>query len=143
MGFEYQNLATGHFQMPNGWELTTIQKVAQINEETITSQNAPSRIQYIDIASVDKGKLLDIQEFSFEKAPSRARRIVKDRDTLVSTVRPSASKYQLILLTQSEEIAVNELPKHKNHHLSTVNLLPADLPAEILVKAEPLRCERE
>jgi len=36
MGFEYQSLATGLFQMPDGWKLTTIQKVAQVNEAAVT-----------------------------------------------------------------------------------------------------------
>jgi site-specific recombinase XerD len=27
MGFEYQSLAAGDFQMPNGWKLTTIQEL--------------------------------------------------------------------------------------------------------------------
>ena len=53
MGFEYHSLATGHFQMPDGWSLSTIQKVAKVNEKAITKRNAPSHIHYIDIASVD------------------------------------------------------------------------------------------
>lgn len=93
MGFKYHSLATGHFQMPDGWLLSTIQKVAEVNEKAITKRNAPSHIHYIDIASVDKGKLLDIQELPFEKAPSRARRVVRDKDSLIATVRPNLEHY--------------------------------------------------
>ena len=96
MGFEYRSLATGHFQMPDGWSLSTIQKVAEVNEKAITKRNAPSHIHYIDIASVDKGKLLDIQELPFEKAPSRARRIVRDKDSLIATVRPNLEHYMFV-----------------------------------------------
>ena len=49
MGFEYHSLATGQFQMPDGWSLSTIQKVAEVNEKAITKRNAPSHIHYIDI----------------------------------------------------------------------------------------------
>ena len=105
MGFEYHSLATGHFQMPDGWSLSTIQKVAEVNEKAITKRNAPTHIHYIDIASVDKGKLLDIQELSFEKAPSRARRVVRDKDSLIATVRPNLEHYMFVKEPRPNTIA--------------------------------------
>ena len=105
MGFEYHSLATGQFQMPDGWSLSTIQKVAEVNEKAITKRNAPSHIHYIDIASVDKGKLLDIQELPFEKAPSRARRVVRDKDSLIATVRPNLEHYMFVKEPRPNTIA--------------------------------------
>jgi len=96
MGFDYQSLASGQFQMPDGWKLITIEEVAKVNEKAITPQNAPPHIRYIDIASVDKGKLLDIQELSFKEAPSRAKRVVQDKDSLISTVRPNLEHYMFV-----------------------------------------------
>jgi type I restriction enzyme S subunit len=105
MGFEYRSLATGHFQIPHGWTLTTIEKVAEVNEKSITKRNAPANIQYIDIASVNKGKLLNIQELPFEKAPSRARRVVRNKDSLIATVRPNLEHYLFIKEPEPNTIA--------------------------------------
>lgn len=96
MGFEYQDLATSCFQMPDRWRLATIQEVAKVNEKSITKRNSPLRIQYIDIASVKKGRLLNIQELPFEKAPSGARRIVKNKDSLIATVRPNLENFLFV-----------------------------------------------
>lgn len=96
MGFDYQSLTSGQFQIPDGWKLTTIEKVAKVNEKALTPKNAPQHIQYIDIASVDKGELIDIKELSFKEAPSRARRVVRDKDSLISTVRPNLEHYMFV-----------------------------------------------
>mgnify|MGYP001111154308 CR=1 FL=1 len=105
MGFDYQSLASGQFQMPDGWKLTTIEEVAKVNEKAITPKNAPPHIRYIDIASVDKGKILDIQELSFKAAPSRARRVVRDKDSLISTVRPNLEHYMFVKEPEPNTIA--------------------------------------
>jgi type I restriction enzyme S subunit len=105
MGFNYQSLALGQFQMPDGWKLTTIEEVAKVNEKAITPKNATPHIRYIDIASVDKGKLLDIQELSFKEAPSRARRVVRDKDSLISTVRPNLEHYMFVKEPEPNTIA--------------------------------------
>ncbi len=105
MGFDYQSLASGQIQMPDGWKLTTIEEVAKVNEKAITPKNAPPHIRYIDIASVDKGKLLDIQELSFKEAPSRARRVVRDKDSLISTVRPNLEHYMFVKEPELNTIA--------------------------------------
>lgn len=105
MGFEYKGLASGHFQLPDGWSLTTIQEVAKVNEKAIKKTNAPSHIHYIDIASVDRGQLLGIQELPFEKAPSRARRVVRDKDSLIATVRPNLEHYMFVKQSKQNTIA--------------------------------------
>ena len=105
MGFEYQKLASGEFQMPAGWEVTTIADVACINELAITKRTAPEHIEYIDIASVDKGRLMAVQELPFEKAPSRARRVVRSKDSLISTVRPNLEHYLFVKEAKPNTIA--------------------------------------
>lgn len=45
-------------------------------------------IEYVDISSVDLvNGVTQIESVNFDSAPSRARRIVRDGDTIVSTVR--------------------------------------------------------
>lgn len=62
---------------------------ATINDESLTEATEPDyELQYIDIGNVDSyGTVHDIVAYKFEEAPSRARRIVRHGDVIVSTVR--------------------------------------------------------
>ena len=70
-------------------ELVRLKYLAGINERSLPEQTDPEhRIRYIDISSVGRGDLVDEPEvLRFEDAPSRARRLVRGGDTIVSTVR--------------------------------------------------------
>lgn len=75
--------------IPEHWEEKRLKDVATYNDESLDEKTDPDfEIEYVDISSVslthgiEKTELLD-----FEKAPSRARRKVKDGDVIVSTVR--------------------------------------------------------
>ena len=60
-----------------------------INPDVLPENTAPDRVlRYVDIGHVEStGRLLAAEEISFEKAPSRARRLPRKGDTIVSTVR--------------------------------------------------------
>jgi type I restriction enzyme, S subunit len=62
---------------------------ATINDDALTEDVDPDyEIRYIDIGNVDSsGAIHEIAAYRFEAAPSRARRIVKDGDVIISTVR--------------------------------------------------------
>lgn len=62
---------------------------ASINDEALGEDVDPDfEIQYIDIGNVDStGTVHEIATYRFEAAPSRARRIVRDGDVIISTVR--------------------------------------------------------
>ncbi|MHB1897345.1 MAG: restriction endonuclease subunit S domain-containing protein [Metallibacterium sp.] len=62
---------------------------ATINDEALSeSTDSDFELAYIDIGNVDsQGRVHDIVNFRFEDAPSRARRIVRDGDVIISTVR--------------------------------------------------------
>lgn len=62
---------------------------ATLNDETLPESIAPDfELQYIDIGNVDsQGKVHDVADYKFSDAPSRARRIVRDGDVVISTVR--------------------------------------------------------
>ena len=62
---------------------------ATINEETLGEDTPPDfEISYVDISNVDSlGRIHDVIDYTFEKAPSRARRVVRDGDVIISTVR--------------------------------------------------------
>ena len=63
--------------------------VASTNDDTLSESEDPLRpIAYVDIGSVDSTVgITETEEMVFEDAPSRARRLVRDGDTIVSTVR--------------------------------------------------------
>lgn len=70
-------------------DVIPLKYVSKINTATLPENTSPETIlDYIDISAVDSdGHIGDIQELTFETAPSRARRVVRKGDTIVSTVR--------------------------------------------------------
>jgi restriction endonuclease S subunit len=80
---------------PKGWGLKKLHEVADINKNQIKKGFA-ERIKYVDISSVSPGKIDSFTEYSFEDAPSRARRIVKHGDIIWSCVRPNRRSHCLI-----------------------------------------------
>ncbi|HFD87509.1 MAG TPA: restriction endonuclease subunit S [Gammaproteobacteria bacterium] len=91
--------------IPEGWEVTKIGKVASVNELSIKKSNEPAKIEYIDIKSVGTGFIEKTTSYSFQEAPGRARRIVRDGDTIWSTVRPNRKSYSLILAPAANLVA--------------------------------------
>jgi type I restriction enzyme, S subunit len=76
---------------PEDWRNTTLESVAEINPESLDTQTpAAYQFRYIDIASVTSGVIdwSGVRTHRFAIAPSRARRVVRPRDVLLSTVRP-------------------------------------------------------
>lgn len=71
------------------WELKRIKYLATYNDEVLPDNTEPDvEINYIEISDVDHvNGITNTQKLAFEKAPSRARRIVRKGDTIVSTVR--------------------------------------------------------
>ncbi len=76
-------------EIPVGWEVKRLKYLVSINDESLPeSTEGNLQIQYVDISNVKSGTgILSTEELSFSEAPSRARRIVRDGDVIVSTVR--------------------------------------------------------
>ena len=103
-------------EIPSGWRDGEIQDIAELNPETWGSRNQPLRVRYLDLSNVKYGKIDSIEEYEWEDAPSRARRMLKTGDTVVGTVRPGNGSYCLIGedgITGSTGFAVLR-PKNKN-----------------------------
>lgn len=75
--------------LPSKWTWQPIKYEAFINVEVLPETTPPDlEVRYIDIGGVDgQGTVSSIESHRFESAPSRARRVVRSGDTLVSTVR--------------------------------------------------------
>ena len=76
-------------ELPEHWEVKRLKYSASINDEALPKSTDPAlEMVYVDIGSVDPVRgITRREEMFFEDAPSRARRIVRDGDTIVSTVR--------------------------------------------------------
>lgn len=63
--------------------------LASINDQALPETTNPDfELAYIDISNVDsQGTIHDVTNYRFEDAPSRARRVVKHGDVIISTVR--------------------------------------------------------
>lgn len=75
--------------IPVGWEIMPLKYKCILNEETLTEKTDPNyEFMYIEIGSVslDKG-INKYEKMMFKNSPSRARRIVRENNIIISTVR--------------------------------------------------------
>jgi type I restriction enzyme, S subunit len=75
--------------VPEHWTTTRLKYIASINDEALPETTSPeAELAYVDIGSIDPARgIVDVERFAFDDAPSRARRIVRDGDSIISTVR--------------------------------------------------------
>jgi len=76
-------------EIPEHWEVRPLKYITFINKESLPEiTDKDYEIQYIDIGNVNHdGLLTPPQIMDFGHSPSRARRVVKQGDIIVSTVR--------------------------------------------------------
>ena len=76
-------------EVPEHWDVVMLKRITSINDEALSDDEDPTRpVDYVDIGSVRYGDgIVEQTHMVFEDAPSRARRLVQDGDTIISTVR--------------------------------------------------------
>ena len=76
-------------EVPAHWEVRRLKYWVGINEQTLSESTDPSfDFRYLEIGGVGTGKLVaEPTRIRFANAPSRARRVVRTGDTIISTVR--------------------------------------------------------
>ena len=79
--------------LPEGWTSHAIKNLAYLNKTNLNNQMNCQVIHYIDIDSVEEGVVKNIKDMDVKDAPSRAKRIVNDKDILISSVRPNLRHY--------------------------------------------------
>ncbi|KAF5033271.1 Type I restriction modification DNA specificity domain protein [anaerobic digester metagenome] len=88
-----QQLLTGKKRLPGfagQWETKQLCEVADIDPENLPSNTDPTySFNYISLEQVDTGRLMGYSEEVCSTAPSRARRVLRFGDVLMSTVRPN------------------------------------------------------
>lgn len=78
------------FENDNGkeyprWIQRRVKEICKINPK---NNELPNKFIYIDLESVEKGRLLSRNEIVKSNAPSRAQRLLRKKDVLIQTVRP-------------------------------------------------------
>ncbi|WP_085535567.1 restriction endonuclease subunit S [Massilibacteroides vaginae] len=73
-------------------DLLRIEDVAKLNANSITKRDKYSEIKYLDTSNITRNVINQLQLLT-EDFPSRARRKVKDKSIIYSTVRPNQEHY--------------------------------------------------
>ncbi|MBI5290527.1 MAG: restriction endonuclease subunit S [Chloroflexi bacterium] len=80
--------------MAGEWRQILLHEVCETNPDKRDSSWPHAVIEYIDISAVGTGTLIEApQVLTLDKAPSRAQRLVRPGDTIVSTVRPNRRSF--------------------------------------------------
>lgn len=76
-------------KVPEHWEVKRLKQWVKMNASVLPESTNPAyEFRYLDIGSVGTGHLTQsAAKVRFESAPSRARRIIREGDTIISTVR--------------------------------------------------------
>jgi|LSQX01.1.fsa_nt_gb type I restriction enzyme S subunit len=77
----------------SSWSEHKLGDLIQINPDALNKTYPYSEIEYLDISSVGTGFYTEVRRLKLEEAPSRAKRLVSDGDTIISTVRPGNKSY--------------------------------------------------
>ena len=77
-------------EVPDGWGFANLDSLAQVNPAQLASGTDPDYLlEYLDIGAIEQPGIIGASRtLRFADAPSRARRMVRKGDLLVSTVRP-------------------------------------------------------
>jgi type I restriction enzyme, S subunit len=111
-------------EIPGDWEVKHFEDIADIDKESLNGSTPKDyEFDYISLSDVDSDDFhIETKRQVFDTAPSRARRIVKKGDILMSTVRPNLQGFSLIRnevknLIASTGFAVITAKKCSNEYL--------------------------
>ena len=119
------------------WKECKLGDVVNSNKESVGKKYPFQTILYLDTGSITRGKIDSFQEYELSKAPSRAKRLVKNNDIVYSTVRPIQRHYGFIVnppnnLVVSTGFAVIETKVHRAEPLFIYYFLTSDVIVETL-----------
>lgn len=82
--------------VPKHWEAGATENIAFTNPVSWSKKTAPEQVEYVDLANAKNGYIQDTISYSFEDAPSRARRKLDKGDTIIGLVRPGNRSFAYI-----------------------------------------------
>lgn len=86
------------------WKECKLGEHVFINSRSVDRNYQYKEIEYLDTGSITRGKIESLQRFKLADAPSRAKRIVKDNDIVLSMVRPIQRHYGYLRNTQPNTV---------------------------------------
>lgn len=95
--------------VPDGWYKDSLKSIAKLNPESWSTKTHPDVINYLDLSNVKNGVCEHPTQYDWILSPSRARRVLKEGDTIIGTVRPGNRSFAMIIqgeLTGSTGFAV-------------------------------------
>jgi len=92
--------------IPKGWRVDTLGSVVSVNAQSLSKDFPHEMIYYVDINSVSEGSCTWPELAPLHTAPSRARRLVRDGDTIWSMVRPNRRAF-LYVCEPDERVVVS------------------------------------
>jgi len=78
------------------WRPVKVGDFVRTNITSINKDCSLKTIKYLDTSSLTVGKIEECQTLAIGDTPSRARRIVRHNDVLISTVRPNQKHYGIL-----------------------------------------------
>lgn len=84
-------------EIPTGWDVASVDSLANINQQSLGKTDSLDVIDYIEINKVSRGDISEIIRYERGSEPSRARRRLRHGDTVLSTVRPDRGAHFLCL----------------------------------------------
>lgn len=98
-------------KIPKNWKIDRLRDIAIINDKALSSSTSKDfEFKYIDISNVNNDGIIemgDIKLMNFEESPSRARRITKKYDTIISSVRTNLQSVAYIDWNDDKKLIVS------------------------------------
>ncbi len=131
------------------WATKELGKLIKTNLSSIGKDYPFREIAYLDTGSITRGKIGGYQFFNLKDAPSRAKRLVQEKDIIYSSVRPiqrhfgfiSSPEENLVVSTGFVVITCNQSelnPKYLYYYLTSDQIVEElDIIAEASTSAYP------
>jgi type I restriction enzyme S subunit len=84
--------------LPEEWGVVRLRDVVKKTEQKDPKKSPRWRFKYIDVSSITRENLqiADYKSYQGNEAPSRAKKLVKNRDVIFATIRPTLKRLTLI-----------------------------------------------
>ena len=69
-------------EIPKGWEISELCSLVSLNAKNWTKKNHPNTVEYLDLGNIKYNKIIETEEYKWDEAPSRARRVLSVGDTI-------------------------------------------------------------
>ncbi len=110
-------------EIPIEWELKQVKDITNINSEQIKDNYPHEEIEYVDISSINNFQITHLEKYKTSERPSRAQRLVKESDIIISTVRPYLESFSLVSLNLPNLICSTGFSVLHSKHESDTNFL--------------------